>query len=68
MSLAVRYFPESDKSWYINGREIHANLQSTKKVIEEEVAETRAINQNILQEPGGQYKGTDLTGYVNHKV
>jgi hypothetical protein len=51
-ALATRHFPESNKTWRDHGWKIQANLRSTKKSIEEEVAETKADKENILQELG----------------
>ena len=67
VALVARHFPVSDETWRHHGRKIQANLQPTKKAIEEEMAETKAV-EKILREPGGQDKGADLTGCVYHKV
>ena len=63
-ALAARHFPESNETWRGHGRKIKSNIRSTKKAIEEEVAEVK----KILKEPGGQDKGAYLTCRVYHEV
>ena len=68
-AIAAKHFPESNETWHGHGRKIQSNLRSTKKLIENEIAETTNTNgETVLKETGGQNKGEGPLKGVYHVV